>query len=252
MYHTRRAVPAVLLAATLATTAAACSTPAGSTGAKVATATPKPTASKGPLAGLTAEQIAAKGIADIEAAGSVHVSGTVAESGKKLTFDLTLVHGKGCQGSLSESKYSFKLVYIGKKVWIKPDRAFYKSVGGVNSAALSILSGKWLEVKAKGSNLGSFATMCKLSKLLQGFKTSAPVSIVKGPTVTVGGQRAVKIMDTGDSAYVLVSETATPELIRVVGPGSGGGTFSFTAKDSASKITTPPASKVLDAAKYGF
>lgn len=133
LHHARRAVPA-FLAAALAIGAAACGTSASSTGTKAAAATPKPTASRDPLANLTADQIATKALADVKAVTSVDVAGKMADSGQTLTFDLTLVSGKGCQGTLTESKTgSFKLIYLGKKVWIMPDQAFYKNNGGRNA-----------------------------------------------------------------------------------------------------------------------
>jgi hypothetical protein len=197
--------------------------------------------------------IATKALTDVKAATSVDVAGTVTDSGQTLTFDLTLVSGKGCQGTLTESKTgSFKLIYLGKKVWIMPDQAFYKSNGGNDPATLAILSGKWMEVKAGAGGIGSLSTMCTLSSLLGGFSSDSPSGMIKGATATINGQRAVKLTDTGDPAYVYVSDTATPELTRLYDPSSGGGTIDLTNYNAPASISTPPASKVLDGSKYGF
>lgn len=259
MYRTRRAASAALLAAALATGTVACGTQATSTaaktaasGTKTAEATPKPTASKDPLAGLTSSQIAARAVTDTESAGSVHVTGTASKSGKekKLSFDLTVVRGKGCTGSITESKDGFRIVYLGKNVWMLPNQAFKKSISGGNSAMLAFLAGKWLKVKVKSSGFGSVASMCNLSKLLAGFSFPIPGGLIKGSTATINGQRAVKLKDSGDSAYIYVSDAAKPEMIRVVDPGSG--EFSFTGYGAPVTITAPPSSKVIDGSKYGL
>lgn len=251
MYHTRRTTSAILLAAALATGTVACGTQASSTAAKAASTAKAASSTKEPLAGLSNSQVATEAIADTEAADSVHITGTVPGSGKKkMNFDLTVVHGKGCKGSIAQSNSSFQLIYLGKSFWVMPNQAFYESTGGTNSAALSILSGKWLNVTANGSGLGSLSSMCDLNKLLGGFNFSTPGGLIKGATATINGQRSVKLKDTGDTAYMYVSDAAKPEITRIVDPGSG--EFDFTAYDATATITAPPSSKVLDGSKYGF
>lgn len=257
----RHAVPATVLAAVLASATAACGTSASSPRAKTAnstrsttvSATPTSTASRDPLAALSGDQIAVKAIADTKAASSVRVTGTMKDSGQTLTIDLALVLHQGCRGSMTESKNgSIKLIDLGKKIWIMPSETFYKSVGA-GAATLSVLAGKWLAVKAGSSDLGSLATLCEINKLLDGFKPpSSPGALAVTATSTVNGQRAVKVADTGDSAYLLVSDRASPRLLRIVAPSASAAKLAFSDYGASFAVHPPPSSEVVDGSRYGF
>jgi hypothetical protein len=202
-----------------------------------------------PLAGLTSEQIAKQAVTGTEAASSVRITGTGSGSGQTFSIDLTLVKGKGCQGSLSESGVgSFKLVYDGSTVWVLPDPQFYQA-NNVPAAAQAILDGKYLEVKSTANGIGSLADLCTISNLLGQFTTDA--GSAKGVKTTVNGQPAVKITDNTGTGFAYVTDTAPPQLLQVTKPGSGGGTINFSY-GTATTITPPPASEVIDGSKYGF
>jgi hypothetical protein len=180
-------------------------------------ASSSPSASADPLAALTADQIATRAVADTEKATSVRITGTTADSGQTLGFDLLIVRGHGCEGTIEESKSgSFRLIEKGTNVWILPDAKFYRTVGGASPAVLAILNGKYLKEKTSGSGLGSLAALCALSSLLSGF--SLPAGLARSAARC---------------------------------PGSGGIALDFGYGDSAA-ITQPPASQVLDGSKYGF
>jgi len=206
-------------------------------------------ASSDPLAGLTSTQIARQAVTGTEAASSVRIYGQGSDSGQPLSIDLTIVKGKGCQGSLSEGSVgSFKLVYTGGTVWVLPDSKFYQS-NNVPAAVTSILNGKWLEVKGTTSGIGTIANLCTMSTLLGQFTGDA--GNAKGVKTTLNGQPAVKITDNTDKGYAYVTDTAPPQLLQVTKPGAGGGTINFSY-NTATTITPPPASQVIDGSKYGF
>lgn len=244
MYHQRRAVAVTFSAAMLAATISAC-------GGSAQPATSSPPASSDPLAGLTADQITTKAMTNTEKAPFVQVKGSTTDSGQPLTFDLSTVSGKGCTGTMREGKKgSFQLVVKGATVWVKPDRQFYQS-SGAPASVVTVLDGKYLKDKP-GAGLGSVASMCVVKNLLGNPSGGQPAGLVKGATAVIDGQRAVKVSDTGDSAYLYISDTAEPEVVRLTDPSSGGGTFDFGYADTGATITPPPASEVLDGAKYGF
>jgi hypothetical protein len=254
-----RSVVAAILTTALAAATAACGGSAGTadqgstataTATPTASASPASKASADPLAGLTGQRILTRAFADTESAASVRLTGVVGDSGQAVTMDLTVVAGKGCDGTLTVAKTgSFRLIYNGTTVWILPDEAFYRSQG-TTAAVLAILEGKYLKVSGKGSGLGAMAGLCSLSSLLSGFR-STPADYPRGGATKVDGQRAVRISDTGDSAYVDVSDTVNPELLRMYAPGSSGLQLDFRYA-AAPAITGPPAGMVLDGSKYGF
>jgi hypothetical protein len=258
VYVSPRTAPAVLFAAILAVSTVACGSSNSSGPATGGSATPgasstssaSGTTSGNALAGMSADQIAARSVADLSATSSVRVSGTVTDSGQTISMNLSLARGEGCQGSMDlAGKGSFQIVYKGSTVWIKPTDAFYKSVGATG-AALSILSGKWLKVPSSGSGLGSLSSLCNASGLARGFAKNE-TGFTKGATTTINGQPAQELIQASDSAHVYVSESANPQILHVQGP-KGQGYVDFTGYNAATTITTPPASETLDGSKYGF
>jgi hypothetical protein len=229
----------------------------GSTGSPGTSATTKPaattavagrTAVEDPLAGLTALQIARRALTATKEARSVRVTGTAAHSGQLLTFDLTLEHGKGCVGSISETnRGSFRLVYNGTAVWIMPGKSFFQSQHAT-AAVLDALSGKYVEVKSASDSLGGLARMCTLSRLLA--FNFAP-GLTRHEITLIRAQRALTITDVGVTGYLYVSDTASPKVLRVEAPGADGGSIDFSYP-AAMPITAPPANQVVLGSKYGF
>ena len=238
---------AVLCAAMLGMTAAACGS-SGSSSPSPNGASPSPSSSS-PLAGMTADQIAARAVSDLAAASSVRVSGTVTSSGETLGLNLTLVRGQGCQGTMNlAGKGQFGIVSDKSAIWIRPSDAFYQNEG-VSGAVLSQLSGKWLKVPPGASGFGGLSSLCDASSLAQGFAKNE-TGFTKGPATTVNGQPAVQLSQTSKSTQVYVSDTASPQILHITGP-KGQGYVDFSGYGAAATIT-PPAGDTLDGAKYGF
>jgi hypothetical protein len=241
MQHVRRALPTVLIAAALAAGTAACGTA-------------KPAASPDPLAKLTADQIVNRATANLNQATSVRFAGTVRESGQTITLALTLVRGKGCQGSMGlQGKGTFQIVYNEKTVWMLPSDSFYKSEAGASSAVISLLSGKWLKL-GKTSELGDLSSFCSLSSMVSQMNQQ-PAKVTKGTDTTVDGQRAVTLHQAVSSQFgtAYVSDTAKPELLKITAPkGSTTGSITFSGYDAPVTIALPPAGKTLNGSQFGF
>jgi hypothetical protein len=220
--------------------------PAGATASTVIA-----TASSDPLAGLSANDIAAQAWANTQDATSVHITGSGRDSSGPLTFSITLVKGKGCAGTVSDgTNNTVAVVMIGNTVWVKPsDNAWKKSPIGTDPAALAALSGKYIKVSA-GSELGSGSALCHMLAAMG--NSGALQSVVKGSPATVNGQPCLQLKDPGGAGYEYVSDTARPVLVRLVVPSSDGGTFDFSDYGAVTTITAPPASQTLDGKKYGL
>jgi hypothetical protein len=64
----------------------------------------------------------------------------------------------------------------------------------------------------------------------------------------INGQRALKVSDTKDSAYVYVTDTAQPRLLQLIDPSADGLTslaYTFGYPGTPVAITPPPASEIL-------
>lgn len=206
-----------------------------------------------PLAGLTASQIAAKAITGLKAAATVRVGGTLNSSGVTIGINLSLVRGTGCVGTMSEKSAkgnvgSFRLVTIGKQVWVQPDRTFWVKAGHASPAVLQVVSGKYLRVTST-STLGDFSAFCDTTTLASSFEP-VPANLRKGATATIAGQRALQITEPTDTASLYVSDTAQPRVLRLAAGSQGN--LDFTDYGAPVKIAAPPPSETLSGAKYGF
>ena len=244
----QRAVPAAVLAVALATGASACASGGGSspggTGAS-------PTASKDPLTGVSSGQIISKALANTQAATSLDLHMVTTDSGRKLTIDFTIIHGKGCQGTMAEAgQGSAKIVYDGKTGWLEGDKAFWVSNGGNDPAVLSALAGKYLKTTDK-SFTQSFTQFCDLTHLLRGFTGGDNDGMPESHT-TMDGQPAIELKDTGDKAVMYVSDRAQPVFLEIDDPSSDGGDIHLSDYGAVSALTLPPASRVVDGKKYGL
>jgi hypothetical protein len=253
-YAGRRAAAAALAGAAILGAATACSS-AGSPAASATSATPDSTASAssqaGPLAGLSADEIARRATDDLKVVKSVHVNGSVQSSGQNIALNLTL-GTQGCTGTMGiKGEGSFILLKIGKSLWIKPDDAFWKHAAGSNgSDAVDLLSGNYIKTSAKGSSLSSIGDLCNPAKFAKSFGSNM-TGMSKGTTTTIAGQPALQIKDTADPASAYVTVAARPEFLRLDGGGSNG-RLDFTQYNAPLHLTPPPADQVLDGAQYGF
>jgi hypothetical protein len=202
-------------------------------------------ASSGPLAGLTAGEILARAVSDLQAASSVHLTGSTKFTGQTAVVDLTAgVHG--CTGTIGfAGQGSVVLLGTGGTVWMKPDEQFYKAAG-VSAAELSQLAGKYLRISAGKSGI---ASLCYLGQLAAQINSGVG-HVALGRTTTVLGQPALQLNDAKQPGEVYVTASAHPEFLRV---GSGGGGYmDFTGYDAPFTVTPPPAAQTVDGASYNF
>jgi hypothetical protein len=199
-------------------------------------------ASGNPLAGLSADQIAVKAIANLKTTSSVHLTGTAKEGGQSYTISLSATPN-GCDGTMDiPHTGSFGLLAIGKKVWIQPSNQFWKSEG-VSGSELPTVSGKYIAVTGSfAKDLADFKTLCIPKDFASEF--GGPVTgLVEGGTRSISGQPAVELKDASDSGYMYVSVAAKPEVLRIDLPGTA--SFSFSHYGAHVTLTPPPPGDVI-------
>jgi hypothetical protein len=234
-----------VLAAAAVLTATACGSSSSSTSA---------------LAGMSPDQIVQKSVADLKAASSVRITGKVVNSGQTIALNLTDVAAKGCQGTIglaapatSSSKAvsgTANIVEADGIVYMKLSNSFFTSAG-LPASEFSQVSGKYIKLTS-GSNLASFAQLCNPSTLSTAF-AKEDTGFVKAGTATVNGQPtlAFKQPKNPSNGTVYVSESATPQILRIAGP-AGQGSIDFSDYNASVTITAPPASQVIDGSKFGL
>jgi hypothetical protein len=205
-----------------------------------------------PLAGLSAKQVLSKAVSDLKSAPSFHIAGTVNQGGG-IHIDLAYKHGTGCEGTLGiHGKGSIYLEVIGGTAWLKPDQAFWESSAGSSaSSVIALIGGRYLKAAASSSNVSGLSQLCDANSLASSF--TSPKDIAKGATSMINGQRSLALRDPAKSAVMYVTDSGSPEILRVTGtqPGNGG-RIDFTGYGGSVTLTPPPADETVDGARFGF
>lgn len=250
MASLKRIVPASVLAAAIALSAAACSS-GGSGGSATSSAVP--------LTG-TPDQIVQKAVNDLKAATSLQINGNVVSGGSNIKVDLTDVAKQGCKGTVTLGagvtsggtavSGTADLIEVNSIVYMKLNESFFKNLS-LPSIAFSQVSGKYIEVSSK-SDLANFAQLCDPSTLASGFDKEV-TGFVKDGTATIHGQptESFKQPSHAGSGIVYISQSSTPEIVRLQGP-SNEGQINFTNYNAPATITAPPASEVIQGSQFGL
>ncbi len=172
----------------------------------------------------------------ISKVNSVHVSGAIANGAAQTMLDLSLVNGKGGQGSVSQGGLSFKLVALNQQLYISGSPTFWRQFGGANAAQQ--LSGKWLKAPASGQ----FAALAALvdARALFGQLLANHGTLTKGSTTTLRGQKVIPVTDTGKGGTLYVATTGKPYPIEIVKNGGQGGRVEFDRFNQPVSLSAPP------------
>jgi hypothetical protein len=215
-----------------------------------ATLSTLPAAIADPLARLSATEVAKKAWANTKAATSVHLAGTVTDSGQTITISETIAHsGTECAGTYSfRGKGTVQVAVLGTTAWEKPDDAFWRSAG-TPAAALPRVSGKWVLTSTSTAGKSGPAEMCSLSELIGPNVPTSPPDLNKDPITEPDGKvLSLELMEGAGGASFYVTDTAHPLITRVDSPHWGSeGSIKLTGYGAAVTITPPPASEVITA-----
>jgi hypothetical protein len=207
-----------------------------------------------PLAGTPAKQVVAKAVADLRAASSFTMKGSINQSGETIGIDLGYLAGKGCAGTVSEGdKGSFVLVVIGSTAWIKPSAKFLKSTAGSQaSAAIALLNGRYLKGSTSDSAVASLTTVCDVNGMTSSFTQTG--TLIKDKVTTLGGQQVLPITDKTKGGTMDVTDSATPQVVQITNATGQGGSTGQLKFDVGKQVTltAPSASQTISGAPFGF
>ena len=235
-----RAIAVVISCAGLAAGATACGTAQLSPSAPAARATQ----SGGPLAGLTADQIARRAIADLATVPSVHIAGSTGQGGQTAFLDLAL-GTKGCTETLRiPGQGTSTLLQIGTTVWFKPSYQMLKWIAyGVPAAAWRHLKGKYLQTPDVPAGM---AAWCSRGEVASAFGDELK-DLVKGKITTILGQPALQLAGKRHSTNAYVTISARPEFLRI--DVSGQEHTVFTGYNRPLTLTRPAADQTISTAQ---
>jgi hypothetical protein len=167
----------------------------------------------GPLAGLTGSQVAARALANLKTAPSLHVADTMSTSGQTVTLNVSLSKAGGCSGTVAMSGSAapfdgtVQVTVTGKTVYILPDQKFWDSVGGSGGGPLA---GKWIRLGPGDQNASSFTQFCTAAALAAALAPT-PGSLSRSAGPLVSGTPALYVTRSSPSG----SAEANPELSSV-------------------------------------
>lgn len=236
-----RAAGAATACLGLALLAAACGILSGSTSsAPSATTSPAPTqAPANGIADKQPAQIVAAAAKALASAGSVHVTGTVRESGARYTFDLVLERA-AAKGSMTApmlgiKNAQFDFVVAAGKLFIRSS-TLWRKVGG--TAAAQLLNNRWVVLPKASFRDFRFRSIRVFARSIHSGSPGKPRRA--GPVTMINGHPAIPVR-SGDS-IVYVATTGPPFPLRAMPSthAAGQGVVDFTAYNAPVKIGPPP------------
>jgi hypothetical protein len=195
---------------------------------------------------LPAGKIQSRTRAAAEAAPAVRLSGTVVTSGRTYRLDMRLKAGGG-SGSVTSQGSTFKLLRVGRQLYLKADADFWNHADG-SDGATGKLDGKYVKVPQGDPAYKKFSGFTDKAVLLDGLLT------LHGALATDGhhdqsGTRTIRITgDKGSGGTLDVSLEGEPYPLRLVRAGDAG-TLGFSDWGKDFTVTAPARSQTVDYGK---
>jgi hypothetical protein len=191
-----------------------------------------------PLEGKTGPQVADAAADALEAAGSVHVSGTMTTDGQPGEIDL-LLQGDDVLGTLTLQGTDLQLIGSGGALYMQAPTQFWASAG-MPAEVLAMFDGRWVKVPADG--LGGVDEFS-----LTGFTTllRTPTDGAIEDEVTSDGDVVVVRQENGSTLRVSDDDPAYP--LEMTNTGDSAGTVTFSRFGETQDIAPPVNPLDLDA-----
>jgi hypothetical protein len=188
------------------------------------------------VASKPADAIVAAALTATNSAKSVHVSGTIPESGRPLALDLHIAGSRGGSGWMAEKGARADIIRIGSKAYMKGSAAFWLSFGGKTAA--QILTGRWIVGSAISGDFASLTPLTDLHKLVGGLLSSHG-KLTKGATTTIAGQPVIAVTDTTQGGTLYIATSGQPYPMELVKTGASAGKLTFDQWNAAVTLTAP-------------
>ncbi|MFI6091596.1 hypothetical protein [Streptomyces sp. NPDC051218] len=182
---------------------------------------------------LSAQEISDKAQRELLDAKSVHLKleqrGANTDGDEPVSMDLTLDQDDNCVGSLrmADDGGGLELIKQGKKVWMKPDLAFWKAQlpGGRGEAAAEVIGDRYLYGTTDDALLRDMAGVCDLNAIQDEVKNKSDdnTALRKGETTKVDGTSVIPVTgrEDGRTTTLYVATEGTPYLVRATEKGGG-------------------------------
>jgi hypothetical protein len=174
-------------------------------------------------------------------ASSVHVAGTVTESGRALGLNLSMTRSGELSGQLSVDGAGFSVLSTGGNSYIKVTSAFLR-FQHYSNAVCKLFCDKYLKVSTAQSR--SLVGGLSMTRVLGDTQKSSS-QVHNAGTATVNGQ-GTWVLRSSDGSTAYVASHGKPYLLRLVAPPAKSGRLDFTQWNSATIPSPPPSNQVVD------
>ncbi|WP_030346205.1 hypothetical protein [Streptomyces sp. NRRL S-1022] len=193
---------------------------------------------------LPPAKIQAKTRAAADAAPAVRLSGTVVTSGRTYRLDMQL-KADGGTGSVTTQGAAFRLLRIGRELYLKADAGFWSHADG-GDGGTGKLDGKYVKVPQRDPAYKKFSGFTDKDVLLDGLLTLHGALATDGHHADQSGTRTIRITgDNGAGGTLDVSLQGTPYPLRLVRAGDAG-TLRFSDWGKNFTVEEPAKSETVD------
>ena len=193
------------------------------------------TAADNGLANKPPKVILAQAAQAVRTAASVHMKGSTKDGNELLAVDMTLT-AKGAKGKLrgpmGGKNVTMEMVFVGGKVYVRGQQ-LWMAAGG--KALVRKMGTKWKVLDAKGMPGSGFLSLPAMAKGLSKPKGK----VVKLKPAMLGGQKVIRLMDSGDRSVMFIAATGKPYPLRMAEAG-GKNVVNYTQYGAPVALTPPP------------
>jgi hypothetical protein len=194
------------------------------------------------VAALEPQAILDKAVAALSSAKSYSVKGNISTEGQKFGLDIK-VSGDDVLGTMTLGDAKLELLRVAGQAYIRPDEKFWNQYAGSSAETIvQVMGDRWGKVSSKDTDFNDFFQIAEPAELLKPDGT-----ITKGSTKTVGGVKAIGLVESGtDAGTLYVATTGEPYPLMLEGNAGDGqltfGDFGATFTD----IKAPATADVID------
>lgn len=161
-------------------------------------------------------------------ARSVHVVGTITDSGTNEKIDFHF-QGQQSEGSVDDDGTTAQIINTGGQLYVKGPAAYWTKIVGAQGAALA---GKW--IKAPAGQDGDLT----LQNIAAGLNSEDSPLQTKTDRATIDGQKAI-VLSQQDGSKLYVADATPPLPLKIIQNGDSKGTIVFTEYGKTQTITAP-------------
>jgi hypothetical protein len=202
----------------------------------------------------TAKEIFAAAKASVDALDSVHVAGSFRDQGKSLQMDVSVSRSGECRGTFDVQKLHFDLLVAEKRVFFRPDAAYYRKFGQSPALAdqtVAFVGDRWIEDKS-----GKIGKVCDFDELfdvsdkgIKNLRSALPGKVEVGEGAAYVGQESVSLTSTGPKGnFTMTIATEEPHHIlglTAINTHDVDGQATFSDHDIPVDTQIPPADQII-------